>query len=647
MAEREDLQTPLEWQIKRCEQEDCFAQRKPPANGQILKLDSNLSAEKWFADLTKILRAAHAGQEEPLKAFQFRSGWKWDESWVEIRIRTASGETKAVYFRLDSLRDNPHVWLGFEKLGSEPVLLSTRLLEEHVHIMGSSGSGKTTKGLIPLIEQLVQLRRPNRKQRGGVEYCSGMVIIDLKGDMALFSAAKDAAEKAGKTFKWFTTEVGRSTYAFNPFLKTDSEKVTLAQTADRLIEALGLDHGEQYGASYFTRVNRRVLQRHMRRREALPQSLLELATTLTPEQLTRENRDSYELGAALELLAQIDQLNVTPNSRYAAAAKSSIKMDEVVAQKQVAYFCLPQAIEGASAREIGRLVINSLHRSCFNYHRETGEKANVYLVIDEFQNVVGKSFTHVLEQGRSIGLSAILAHQHLGQLNKGRDQDYRDVVKGARFKQFFSVDLGSDTHEYVMRASGLELMKMIGFSQQSGAGSGLGTTTGQMSGFNSQGPSGSVTDLQVRNTLRNSTAGIGIQEIITERFGPNELIKISDDVKLSIVHFRSGHGFSHFRGYPFVMSSNFHIERATHEARMAKGWPQGNAETMVCTPRSVLFLDAESSAVISATATGKQRTVSKNAKAHANRKAGKEEAARQRVFQELEQTRRAAEADSD
>src|SRR5262249_15998762 len=150
----------------------------------------------------------------------------------------------------------------------DPVLLSREIVNEHVHIMGSTGSGKTAKGLIPMIEQLIRFRD------------AAVVIIDLKGDPALFHAARIAAEHTGATFKWFTTEVGRSTFVFNPFIQGNDEFFSLGQLAENTVESLGLDHGDAYGASYFSRVNRRLLRaiykdRH-RKTKRLPRSFREL-----------------------------------------------------------------------------------------------------------------------------------------------------------------------------------------------------------------------------------------------------------------------------------------------------------------------------------------------------------------------------------
>lgn len=444
-------------------------------------------------------------------------------------------------FVTEDLQKNHHLWLGYDEETGDPVLLSREILNEHAHIMGSTGSGKTAKGLIPLIEQLIRFRD------------SAVVIVDLKGDAALFQAARAAADATGAPFKWFTTEVGRSTFAFNPFDQGNDAYVSVGQMAENLIEALGLDHGDGYGASYFSRVNRRLLHSVFTQRERMGagrlKSFRDLLRFLEKDWVAekKERQDSFEMYAVVEILAGIDQLNVSAElPGFEEVAKNAIRMSEAIEKSQVLYFNLPQAIEGASSREIGRLVINALFRACYQHRRSElpGPKKRAYLVIDEFQNVVGKSFTNVLEQGRSLGLSIILAHQHLAQLYKGTDQDFRDVIKGTRFKRFFSIEMGSETHEYALKASGISLVE-------------LRKSSDDPADFGSR------------------------SESTMTRFTPNDLTRISDDPDLSIVHFRAGHGYTHFGGFPFTITSDFHVPLAEHQRRLALPWPRPDLRTLV------------------------------------------------------------------
>ena len=45
-----------------------------------------------------------------------------------------------------------------------------------------------------------------------------MLILDLKGDEAMFSCVRDEARRSKREFLFFTPEKGKASHRFNPFL---------------------------------------------------------------------------------------------------------------------------------------------------------------------------------------------------------------------------------------------------------------------------------------------------------------------------------------------------------------------------------------------------------------------------------------------
>ena len=92
-----------------------------------------------------------------------------------------------------------------------------------------------------------------------------MVIVDLKGDKALFeSCRREAARTRRLRFRWISNEVGKTTFGFNPFLQSHNAKLSVEQLTQQLLQGLSLDYGIKYGAGYFTAMNEIVLNNVLR-----------------------------------------------------------------------------------------------------------------------------------------------------------------------------------------------------------------------------------------------------------------------------------------------------------------------------------------------------------------------------------------------
>src|SRR5690606_13006529 len=88
--------------------------------------------------------------------------------------------------------------LGVNSADGSPVIVPRQVVEQHAHSLGDSGPGKTSRGIAPLLNQLI--RPPD----------SSIIVIDLEGDdTAPFRGTQVDAEQADKRFRWFTNELDR------------------------------------------------------------------------------------------------------------------------------------------------------------------------------------------------------------------------------------------------------------------------------------------------------------------------------------------------------------------------------------------------------------------------------------------------------
>lgn len=444
---------------------------------------------------------------------------------------------------VERLRKSPnelerdHLWLGVHAEEDYPVVLHRSILNEHAYIVGDTGSGKTALGLTPLLLQLLDASD------------AAIVVIDLKGDPALFHSVREKTAAIDAVFKYFTNELGKPTYTFNPFLQVSGDTLSLNQVCENILEALNLNHGEGYGRSYFSRVARHWLANTLQQNPHINSftQLCEFAADEDSFVDDKERQDAFELISVIQSLASFEQLNITPQSRRPddTVFQNAIYMPDVVANGQVVYFWLPALIETASVREIAKLAIYALVRSAFHHTHKTGTAKQVYLVIDEFQRIASGNFKLILEQARSMGVGVILANQTMADLQTP-DTDLRPAVQtNTRFKQCFSaVDL--EQQDFFMKASGeaLDMRAALGYEPVAGTlSSGWGLSSYRLN------------------------------EYTRPRLQRNDIIRTSDDPLRSIIQVHRGSGYTQFSGFSIPIAVTFPVTRVEYERLASSAWP--------------------------------------------------------------------------
>ncbi len=457
-----------------------------------------------------------------------------------------------------------HLWLGTALLNDYPVLLHRDVLAQHAHILGDSGAGKTSLALAPLVSELARALAAEKRDGGPG---GSIVILDIKGDPAFFQGARADARLNKLPFKWFTIRPGDSTYAFNPMNQAAFCALTPDQRTEILASALGLQHGEGYGKSYFSRMNRDVLAQALQKNPDA-QSFLAIDGILKDKSLLslreKDREDAGELVATIAALAQIDAINVIRSDAAQEwvsdqAVDCAIQMEDVVAKPQIVYFYLEAAIGQSSVREIAKLALFSLLNAALAHSREHRKPPCVYLVIDEFQRIISDSLDIILQQARSMGISVILANHTINDLKRA-DADLIPVVQAnTAFKQFFSA--GTVEQIRSLQALGGEVLYDQAAAYQ---------------------PEDVLGD-DYANWPRDEDGRPLKPEkpVVGPRITTNDMLRMTDDPYLSIVHITHGRGLTQFQGFPFIVRSEHHITFKRYQARARRRWPQASNETIV------------------------------------------------------------------
>lgn len=445
------------------------------------------------------------------------------------------------------------VFMGRLVEDQSPLLVPKEVFREHAHFLGDTGTGKTSLGLLPLVEQLM-----------GRGDCS-VVVIDLKGDSrellsTLQSAAATAEQRTSQPVpvRHFTNQLNQSTFAFNPLSQPHWSKFDLYTKTDILCAAMGLNYGTDYGQGFYSSANAGVLYYTLKtfpaldRFEDLAARVGFIARKADPKELHPEiRRAGVHVHEVLKRLGSFESLNVTNTARYdESVLRDGIDMGDVFQQPQGLYFHLPATIAPGSSPEIARLIVYFLMSAAATVQR----RHQVYLVIDEFQRMVAGNIEYILQLARSMDISVILANQGMQDLKTSSSDLIPTIDANCRYRQWFGVSAFED-RQRLIESSGETIRT---FRQAS-------------RGANAQGNTWSVSQ----------------QEQLTPRLTSNHILLASDHPKRSIVRISRGAGYAQFGGMPFIVESDHHISFSEYERRRSLPWPSNSAGTFIPTGRTV------------------------------------------------------------
>ena len=358
--------------------------------------------------------------------------------------------------------------------------------------------------------------------------CS-IVMIDLKADdQHIFETLRVEAQqvpdrvrqRTGEEpkfseypFRWFTTVLGRSSFAFNPVSQVVMKKLSPDQRTDALTAALGLQYGTDYGRKYYSDANYDLLNYALRENPNVT-SLAELDEILEGANrfpLPEETRKaSLNVRYSVRRLGRSRALNACLAT---GTPQPVIDFSQVFQQPQAVYFALPPSAGISTTAEMARLALYSLLASA---DAVDGPRHQVFLIVDEFQRIVSGNVELFFQQARSRGIGCIFANQSLSDLTKGGIDILSAVRTNTRFRQVFAAGNPNEIQDLI-------------------------DTAGE-----------SVYGMRSWKTDVSAAPSTATEMQLTESVGPrlstNDILKASDAEGRSITYVRRGAGYAQFGG---------------------------------------------------------------------------------------------------
>jgi hypothetical protein len=330
------------------------------------------------------------------------------------------------------------ILLGHGASGT-PVTLSPEERGTHMHVIGSSGSGKSK-----FLEQMM---------RGDLANGQGFCLIDPHGSLYNDVLSYAAHKVLNREIVLLNLSEPSQVIGFNPFRRTDDGDVSV-QVERRIratMHAWGVENTDQTPTLertlrlIFTTLLELGLPFHQARHLINFQSG-EIRDQLVQQLASPLIRQEWEELSALkskdwraEILSAKNRLFRLLTSktlgRFLNASGSEIDLAEIIERGKILLVNLAPSkhLSDENGRVFGSLLVNEFFEVARRRNLQERLKP-YYLYLDEFQTFVNLDLTAMLDQVRKYKLFTVLAHQRFGQLN----DDLRDaILTNCRIKAVF------------------------------------------------------------------------------------------------------------------------------------------------------------------------------------------------------------------
>jgi type IV secretory pathway TraG/TraD family ATPase VirD4 len=303
-----------------------------------------------------------------------------------------SVEFKAIHYdinrKLNQYAKTDRYFLGLSD-DKKDILIEESMLNHHLHVLGPTGSGKTSLVILPLSRQAIDKGR-------------GCCFIDFKGDEVFKRYVQQKAKEKGKKFYYFSIDPSESSIGYNPLSSGD-----IHSKVDRIMTALELIYQGPAGfysnvqAMAFVELLKEIIKDEKEINFASVKDSLE-----NPHFLRRVDVTTQEVKGLLAAISWIGGLEVI--------TRDELDLSKVIKNGDIVFFALKSQINTRLAEAIGRMLVIDLK---FQASLRKESDPPYFIFIDEFQNLASSHFVDVISKVRSANFCLVLSNQSRGNLS--------------------------------------------------------------------------------------------------------------------------------------------------------------------------------------------------------------------------------------
>jgi len=323
----------------------------------------------------------------------------------------------------------------------KPITLNADERKTHMHVIGSSGTGKS-KFLESLIRQDLRNRQgfclidPHGSLYHDVlNYCAfkvlkrDIILLDLSSPESVIGFNPFKQEHGGDVSVQVDRRIAATVHAWG--VSGTDETPTLERTLRLIYTTLIENQLSFHHAQYLIDFNSKQIRSEFIKSVASPLIRREWEEL---EQLKAKDFRAEVLSAKNRLFRLLTSKALT---RFLNASQTILDIADIIENGKVLLVNLAPSdqLSAENAKVFGALLVNEFFEVAQRRNTAPGGKPRPYfLYLDEFQTFVSIDIARMLDQVRKFGLFTVLAHQRFGQL----DQDITDaVLTNCRVKAVF------------------------------------------------------------------------------------------------------------------------------------------------------------------------------------------------------------------